>query len=338
MAEDDLQKRLERLGQQVLTDIEAWEQRTRAERAQVLDRLTHTLEDKLGRAVDQLAEKEARRKEREERRAERKARREKENEPSVAGGIVFLVVAAICAAIGLTHEQQFWMVFVALGFGLSGASQLTAVARKRRELPAASTPEPVKAPVVEKHEVDVLCDQLLAELADAPPPIRSFVSEPEKTIASMRATLKSLDQRRKQLAAEDAKGRLEELARQRQSLTERRDAATDPETRGRMDDALRSLSGQQAALEHLKVMTERVDGEHTSLLVHLQELRTRISVAKSTSSPVEVDGVKASVKRLGDELSAISEAMEAVHRGDLSPVSEVGDAPQGTKDPSRVAD
>lgn len=340
MADDDLQKRLERLGQQLVADVEAWERRTRSERAQVLDRLTHTIEDKLERAMDTLAEKEARRREKEAQREERRARRRERSAPSIATGVVFLIAAVVCAVVGLTNQQLFWMIFVALGLGISGAGQLTAAARKGREVGGqeleAKVPEPVSQP--ERHEVDVVCDQLLSDLAAAPQAVRSFVSEPEKTVASMRTTLKSLDQRRKQLAAEDAKGRLAELARQHETLTARRDSASDPPTRQRMTDALSSIAGQRHALEQLVVMAERVDGEYTSLLVHLQELRTRVSVARSTSGAVEFEGVKASVQRLNEELGAISEAMEAVRRGDVSPVTSIEGSEAAREDRTRVAD
>jgi len=105
-----------------------------------------------------------------------------------------------------------------------------------------------------------------------------------------------------------------------------------------MTDALSSIAGQRHALEQLVVMAERVDGEYTSLLVHLQELRTRVSVARSTSGAVEFEGVKASVQRLNEELGAISEAMEAVRRGDVSPVTSIEGSEAAREDRTRVAD
>lgn len=343
MADHDLQKRLEKLGEQLVTDIEAWEKRTRADRNRVLDELTHTLEGKLGEAMTKLAEKSskldakaARRARREE---ERRLRRERK-QPSVAGGVVFLIAAVICAVMGIVNPQMWWMVFVALGLGLSGAGQLAGAARLKRELAeeaAEDEPVPEQQAAPAPHEVDALCDQLLADLAAAPETVRAFVSDPQKTVASMRATLKSLDQRRQQLFAEDAKGRLEAATKLRAELQTRHDTSTDPETKTRMEEALRSMAGQESALEQLVVMSERVDGEYTSLLVHLQELRTRVSVAKSSHSTVQLEGLKSSVQRLNDELGAISEAMDAVRRGDLSPVSEIG-GDEARRDRSRVRD
>jgi hypothetical protein len=345
MADNDLQKRLEKLGEQLVTDIEAWEKRTRGERAQVLDQLSHKLEEKVGEALTKLAEKghreRARLEQRERRRQEREQRRQQD--PTTAGGVVFLIAAAICAVMGIVNPQMWWMVFVALGLGLGGAGQLAGAARRRKEQAGdeaqAEPIETVKArPATTVHEVDALCDALLAELAAAPETVRTFVSDPQKTVTSMRATLKSLDLRRQQLLGEDAAGRLTAARAQRAELQARRDATGDAETKLRMEEALRSMSSQEAALQHLLVMTERVDGEYTSLLVHLQELRTRVSVAKSSSTSVQLEGVKASVQRLNDELGAISEAMDAVRRGDLSPVSSVEAGDATAKVRSRVAD
>lgn len=336
MSENDLQKRLEKLGEQLVTDIEAWEKRTRADRAKVLDHLTHTLEGKLGEAFGKIAEETAKHREREERRErkreEKRRKREAQQEPSVAGGVVFLIAAVLCAVMGITNPQMWWMVFVALGLGLAGAGQLAGAARKRQALAEARKEQaqleeevaPKQPEKARAHEVDVLCDQLLADLAASPEAVRTFITDPEKTVGSMRVTLKSLDLRRQQLLTEDAKGRLEAATKQRGELTARHDAATDPETKLRMEEALRSMAAQEDALRQLHVMTERVDGEYTSLLVHLQELRTRVSVAKSSGSQVQLQGLRSSVQRLNDELGAISEAMEAVRRGDVAPIADVG--------------
>ncbi|MBL8919983.1 MAG: hypothetical protein JNJ54_14045 [Myxococcaceae bacterium] len=345
MAENDLQKRLEKLGEQLVSDIEAWEKRTRGERAKVLDHLAHTLEGKLGQALGKIAEETEKHREREERRErrreEQRRQREARQRPSTAGGIVFLLAAVICAVMGIMNPQLWWMVFVALGLGLAGAGQLAGAARHKRELGAAKAETTAEAQTLaapRAHEVDVLCDQLLTDLAAAPEAVRAFVTDPQKTVSSMRTTLKSLDLRRQQLLTEDAKGRLEAATKQRAELTARHDAATDPETKLRMEEALRSMAAQEDALRQLHVMTERVDGEYTSLLVHLQELRTRVSVAKSSSSSVQLQGLRSSVQRLNDELGAISEAMDAVRRGDVTPVSEVGSEPGRAADRTRVSD
>ncbi|MDX2011859.1 MAG: hypothetical protein SFW67_16820 [Myxococcaceae bacterium] len=325
MTENDLQKRLEKLGSELVSDIEAWEKRTRGDRAKALDELSHSLGGALGEVVHTIAAEAEKAKARED---ERKARRREEKEarrrerdarnpPSIAVGVVFLTAAVLCAVMGVMNPGLWWMVFVALGLGLSGAGQLASAARRRRDARPAA---PLASDVT--HEVDALCDQLLVDLEASPDAVKAFISEPKKTVATMRATLKALDVRRQQLLSEDAVGRLARLERQRAEVETKRAAATDPEALARMNEALGSMAGQRQALEQLKTATERVDGEYTSLLVHLQELRTRVAVAKSTSTQVQLEGLKVSVQRLNDELGAISEAMEAVRRGDVSAVVE----------------
>ena len=182
-----------------------------------------------------------------------------------------------------------------------------------------------------RHEVDVLCDQLLADLAASPEAVRTFISDPEKTVATLRTTLKALDGRRQQLLGEDAPAKLTQAQRRREELAARRDAAKDPEARQRLGDALECLDGQVSALRQLAAMTERVDGEYTALLVRLQELKTRVSVARSSGSAVQLEGLQKSVQRLNEELGAIGEAMAAVARGDVAPVDEVAGSPGATR-------
>jgi hypothetical protein len=99
----------------------------------------------------------------------------------------------------------------------------------------------------------------------------------------------------------------------------------DPEAKRTFDAAIRSLDGQEAALGQLTAVGERLDGEYASLLVLLQELRTRVAVAKSTDASGRTEGIEQSVKQLNDELSAITQSLlEAKAEGILSPVDETG--------------
>lgn len=314
MGDSDLQRRLEKLGAQLVHDIERWEQRTRGDRQRVMEDLTHTVSTKLSRALEKLDEKEQRRskrREKEEARELKRLQRARRDKPSALTGAVALVAAVFFAVFAVLRPDLWWMVFIALGIGASGARELASASRARAEEKAAE-------PVAPQHEVDTLCEQLLADLAASPEAVRQFISAPEKTVASMRTTLKALDARRQQLLHEDAPGKLAEVQRRRAALVEKRDRAADAEARKRLGDAIEGTDGQVAALKQLAVVTERVDGEYTALLVRLQELKTRVSVARSSSTQVQLDGVRGSVNRLNEELGAISEAM--TH---LEPVVEV---------------
>lgn len=332
MAETDLQKRLEALGRRLVEDIEAWEKSTREQRREAITHLTEHVSQQIEKAVaKERTRRERRREERREHQlSRREARRQQQMmEASVGAGVISIIAALAFLAFAIIRPDLWWMIFIALGLGTSGARQFNLVAsRKRLERGGEEEQrdqEEERRPKADDpvHEVDVLCDQLLADLKAAPEAVRQFVQAPEKTIASLRATARALDARRRQLLAEQPKERLAGLDEQRRTLKERRDGAVDELTRKRLDDALRSLDGQQKALEQLSVAAERVDGEYTSLLVSLQELRTRVSVAKTAGSAVQLEGLKSSVTRLNGELEAITEALESVSREGVQPVAPV---------------
>ncbi len=223
-----------------------------------------------------------------------------------------VVLALALVAYAFLHPQWFWFVFVAIGVGSSGLRELAIAERRDREaigvapLPRVTAPRPT--PAVPAHEIDALCDQLLGELKTSPEAVRAFVQQPEQTIEALRSTAKKVELRRQALTAERAPTKLAELASQREALLARREAMTDAIARQKLDDALRSLDGQRAALLQLVATTERLDGEYTSLLMLLQELRTRVAVARSSSTMPQ--GVEASVQRLNAELEAITESLQ----------------------------
>jgi hypothetical protein len=228
---------------------------------------------------------------------------------SQTAGVLRVVFAIGLVAYALLHPQWFWLLFVAIGVGSAGLREL-ALAERRDRAGTGVAPVSLKAPAptAPRHEVDALCDQLLGELKTSPDAVRAFVQQPEETIEALRSTAKKVDQRRAALAAEHAPTKLAELATQREALIVRRDSVTDAIARQKLDDALRSLDGQRAALLQLVATAERLDGEYTSLLMLLQELRTRVAVARSSSSTPQ--GLEANVQRLNAELEAISESLQ----------------------------
>lgn len=324
MAESDLNKTLERLGTLLTTEVEAWEKRTRAERHRVMERVS----TELNRALDKKSRREARREAKEARRAAR--RQEERDQASFAGGAFGLIIAAFFAVFALTRPDFWWMVFVALGVGASGARQIGLAAARNRALPRATEAKasaPAMVASAQSHEIDQLCDQLLADLKASPEAVRSFLQNPEKTVEALRATSKALDVRRGQLAAEDPHGRLAALATQRTELTTRIDAMVDPVARTKLQGALGSLDGQESALRQLLAAMERVDGEYTSLLILLQELKTRVALARSTSTSTQLGGLQQSVARLNAELAAITDSLEAAPGEGLvvpEPIGDVG--------------
>ena len=282
---------------------------------QTIDRLSTTLEK------SQRPRREARREARRDRKAER--REAAIEKASVPGGIFALLMALVMVGIAVTQTHYWWLIFVALGVGSGGVKQLAmAKERDRQRAPAKVEPE-----LPQQHEVDALCDQLLSDLKASPEVVRAFLQQPEQTVEALRATAKAVDQRRKDLAASGTADQLAALEKQRTDLKARRDASSDVEARVKFDGALRSLDGQESALKLLVAVSDRLDGEYTSLLVLLQELKTRVAVARSTNNTNQLDGLEQNVKRLNDELQAITESlvMTPVDEGASASLSPEGE-------------
>jgi len=298
VSSDDLQKRIDRLGKRLLDEVEAWDARKHPA-------------DGAARAATPLTRAEEKATRRSERRAQK--RLEEAESASVAGGLVYLAVALLCAGYALLNPRMWWLLFVALGLGTTGARQMALAHRRDRALGPAVTAAPVAValPPAVSNEIDALCDQLLADLKNSPEAVRAFVVSPEQTIESLRTTCHALAARRQQLAADRALERITDVERQKRDLTLRRDAAGDEMAKQKLSEALQSLDAQVGALRQLAAAHERVDGEYTSLLVTLQELRTRVTLAKSVGASGQLDGLKQSVSRLNSELEAITEALEA---------------------------
>lgn len=300
---DDLGETLARLGERLAREVETWEEKTRADRARAMEKVSQKLSQAL---LSRDERRELKRKQRDEARAAR--RREEMENASTPGGIALLMLAMALGVFAFLRPEFWWLVFVALSVGTTGARQLAAANRRSQATLPAALPQAHSAP----HEVDALCDRLLADLKASPQAVQAFVQQPEKTVEGLRTTAKALDARRRQLEAEEAPSRLAALATQRAALITQRSGTADPTTQLKLDSALRSLDGQQAALEQLVVATQRVTGEYASLKVMLEELRTRVTVARTTTTPA-TDGVEDSVRRLNAELEAITESLQSMH-------------------------
>lgn len=262
--------------------------------------------------------RERRDEERAERR-EKKRKKELEN-ASTVGGTFTLAVAVILVGYAIYNPHMWWLIFVALGIGSGGARQLSLAAKKNKEA-RAELPEKDSAAPAKQHEIDALCDQLLSDLKESPEVVRAFLQDPEKTVEALRLTAKAVDQRRRDLSTDAGKQQLAALDKQRADLKSRRDGASDPVAREKFDGALRSLDGQEAALKQLTAVADRLDGEYTSLLVLLQELKTRVAVARSTNSTSQQAGLEQSVQRLNAELEAITDSLQkAQSDGLLAPI------------------
>jgi DNA repair exonuclease SbcCD ATPase subunit len=288
-----------------------------------LERLTAALEKPGSRGLPLLRlpldSREAHRKAKRERREAR--RKESLEKATVPGAVVSLVAAAAMALFAVFQLQYWWLLFVAFGIGSDGAIELSAALERKKALtPGGSPPQPQPVVAGPVHEIDALCNQLLADLAASPEVVRGFLQQPEKTVEALRAAAKGIDARRIALTAEGSKAQLAALAPQRQQLEARRDGTTDPAARAKFSAALDSLDGQEAALRQLTDASDRLDGEYSSLLVLLQEMKTRVAVARSAEAG-SLEGLQQNVQRLNAELEAITASLQQVqHEGLVSPV------------------
>lgn len=311
MSDGDLPKRLEQLGRTLVEDVETWERTTRERRRKALEQLTETVGRSIEEAFDRHKARQARREQRRKRKEERRQRQLEEASSLVGGG--FALGAVACVVYASQHPELWWLYFIAFAMALSGARQLSLASERRRQKKAAQLAAGAPGGT-SRHQIDVLCDELLADLHASPEAVRSFIQEPKKTVESLRKTAHALDARRRQLLEEADESNLRTLEDQRAKLELKRDAAVDPQARAKLEEAVRSLQGQKEALHQLRAAAERVDGEYTSLWVLLQELRTRVAVAKTASTSPQLEGLKKSVQRLNGELEAITEALHAVEQ------------------------
>ncbi len=278
-----------------------------------------------------------------ERRLE-KQRRE-EDEASVPHAFVFGSVAAVAAFVGATQPHLFWLLFVALGFGIAAADTLARVRRRDRRLaegaraatmerapaglatseappllapPPTATPEsPAQAAITERESrVDGICDRLLSELKGAPPLVRELLRRPEETIEALRAASRELARRERSLRAALTDEEAARLDRERTALSARVEATPDAVVRERLSGALAALDAELTHRVQLSTAVARIEAEGTRILYSLESLRAQILRAlasDSAASEVTRESLKGGLEALGAEVDAVATALEEVH-------------------------
>jgi hypothetical protein len=321
-------------------------------RAVMTDRLAAAAEDldrvatKTDAATARIVERHERRMEgmrrRHERRRERLRRAGASDEADIPKGIVFAVVAIVCLLFALIRPQFFWMVFVALGFGMSAAQLFGRAATRRRrerdgqsqagseaigeaesrdsivaaEVPPAPPAPP--APVAEEPadpkvaRIQGLCDKLLAELESGPPIVREVVTEPEATIAGLRKACLETARRERELRAVLAGQHEAELVAERDALAARIGNERDEIVRERLGQALAALEQQLVHRAALATAATRLEAENTRILYTLENVHMQLLRARSTDiGAPELGGkLRDSLRELGTQIEAVAEALE----------------------------
>jgi hypothetical protein len=262
---------------------------------------------------------------REQRRAMRAERQLMRQRGSRGKGIIFLGVAAVLAYL-VIDGGPYWMIWVALGLSVSGAAQLFSGRRKNDVVEGQATPvsQPVQ-PVQDManlSRVDALCDKLLEEIRKGPAVLREVVRNPEESVRGLRDTIHGLAKREAEVRSLVTNADAERLQAERLDVVARRDSASDPVTRERWEGALQALDAQLQHRETLRTQGARLEAERVRLGYTLENLYTQVLAVRSTAGSSDAGAqLKEGVERLGDEISAVADALESMQAVDPGPTA-----------------
>jgi chromosome segregation ATPase len=234
---------------------------------------------------------------------------------------MLFAAAGVLAAV--VNGAPYWLAFVAMWFAFIGVRRLVGK-REAATVEGEVVPEPDSVDA-RMARVDALCDQLLADIQDAPPVLREVVHRPEETVRALRDGVHALERRERELRAltrpeDDAR-----LQSERDTLQKRLAAEQDAVTRQRLAEALEALDGQRAQRASLVTAASRLEAERTRLLYTLEGLHTQVLAVRSTAEAgqeaVAVDRLREGLDTLSSEVSAVASALESVQAVDPGPVS-----------------
>ncbi len=288
-----------------------------------------------------------RRRRRLERRFSRQIEREewrRRREPAWAPAIVFFVLGFWFLSMAAHHSAADPVRWLGLGF-IVGAVAFLMRARNRRRESEEVEAQPVQSaerpPVAsqqaappqqartEPDRTEALCEKLIQEVRVSPQALRQVLHRPEETIASLRKACAALRERESSLRALVTPEDSRRLEAERAELTGRIQSETDQVVRDRLSSALKSLEDQVKQRSNIVTSAARLEAERTRIHYALENLYTQVLSVKSAdaaSADVAGAGLRQSLSRLSDEVSAVAESLEAVSREDeslLAPVSPV---------------
>jgi hypothetical protein len=294
-----------------------------------------------------------------ERRVARQIRRQEWNRrrgPAWAPAIVFFTLGVWFLSMAARHPAADRFAVLALGFILGAVAFLMRGRSRRSEPEKAAQSEriqtaeqrplesnqalpPQQQVRTEPDRTEALCEKLILEVRASPQALRQVVHRPEETIASLRKACAALRQREQSLralvTAEDSR----RLDAERVELTKRIGSETDEVVRDRLSAALKSLDEQVQQRSNLAISAARLEAERTRIHYALENLYTQVLSVKSAdaaSADVAGAGLRQSLSRLSDEVSAVAESLEAVSRGDESPFSPVTSVSADASSPQRA--
>jgi hypothetical protein len=248
--------------------------------------------------------------------------------------------------MALMHpSSMWWLLFPAMGIGSSGARIIgkrpSQVGLPTPQTGAQTLPEPVAQPIPERADVDprdqrveAICNQLLHEVERGSAVVTELIRDPKQTVKTLRLTCRELTRRERELrtlitSADDSR-----LTTERRALEDKIASEKDAVVRHRLSSAMAALDDQLKQREEISVAAKRFDAEHIRISYAMESLYTqiiRLRSADSASADVAGAGLRSSLDELGQHMTAVADALEAVNRGDLvGPVTEVasGDSSQ----------
>lgn len=309
-----------------------------------LERLLQALdegEERQARLVEEWARrtgtlpsrKQQRRWERKRQRALRKSEGEGEaRNPNK--GMLYATIALFLCLLALSRLAEFWwMLFIVLGLGKKALFHLSAggdedvrpaeKAQSGAEARAISMPTP--SGDTRAQRVDLLCARLLQSFEHGPAVLREVVQQPERTVEALKRGCHELLRREAELRALQSPEEVRRLESERVTLAARVQREQDPVARERLEAALTLLDAQRAQRRELGTAADRLEAEYTRLYYTLENLHAQVLRARSADA-LAAEGsaveLRQSLERLGDEVDAVSSALEEVHRSELPPISE----------------
>ena len=290
-------------------------------------------------AIDRVSAKLQQKLERDRLREERRKRRQEARGQALKPEAFTFAAASIAALVfAVLMPHLWWLVFVGLGLGLAAGKQFaralrydrqlaaqqreqgSEVARPSKDEVAAAESDPALAQITAREaRVDATCERLLAEWKTSPQAVRDFVLRPEETITALRSACHELARRERELRSAFPADDEPRLRDERAALAARVAGEHDEVARGRLAAALGSLDEQLTQRAELATTALRFEAEGTRILYKLENLRTQVQRARSAdaaSADLVGAGLRQSLEQVTQEMDAVAEALEAVHRDD----------------------
>nr|WP_228559884.1 MULTISPECIES: hypothetical protein [unclassified Myxococcus] len=262
---------------------------------------------------------------REAKRAARRAEREvlSNRSRNPARGAAYVTASITCVLIALAQPRRlWWLVFVALGFFLASLKHLERPRRDEGRARDAGAPE--REPVGDSEgeadarvaKVDALCARLMEALREGPAVLRELVHAPERTVEALRQGCHALVRRERELRALAPPAEAQRLDAERDALAARVASEEDAVVRERLAGALAALEAQRRQRAELATAAARLEAEHMRLYYTLESLYAqvlRVRSADTAGEDIAGLGLRQSVEQLGEEVEAVTQALEEVH-------------------------